>query len=237
MNKKIIITIIVVILIIALGVGYYLYNQNKNNESLNETRVEESTPNNTPNQDGSNQLVVYFSVPETTDPNKEMTEEEENSTIIVDGEVLGNTQYVAMLISDYTKASIYRIEPETPYTTNHEDLVDQALEEQNNNARPAIKESIPNFDDYDIIYLGYPNWWGDMPMIIYTFLESYDFSGKTIIPFNTHGGSGLSDTVNSIKEEVPTATVEENAFTLSRDDMESAPSLVESWLQEINMLA
>ena len=100
-------------------------------------------------------LVTYFSLPETDDASN-MNEDEENSTVIVDGEVLGNTQYVAMLISEYTNGDLFRIEPVTPYTTNHDDLTDQALEEQESDARPEIKDPLESIDDYDVIFVGYP---------------------------------------------------------------------------------
>lgn len=187
-------------------------------------------------KDGKKSLVVYFSVPETTDPNKKMTTEEENSAIVVDGKVLGNTEYAALLIQENTNADIYRIEPKTPYTTDHSDLVNQAKEEQNKNLRSEIKNKISNFDDYDIIYIGYPIWWSDMPQILYTFLELYNFDGKTVIPFSTHGGSGLSGTVSTIQNKLKGAKVESNAFTMYRDNMEEAPEEIKSWLKEIGQI-
>ena len=127
-------------------------------------------------------LVVYFSTPETDNPHN-MTREEENSTVVINGKVLGNTQYVAQLIQEMTGGDIFRILPQKPYPTDHRTLVDLAREEQKQDARPTIAGKIESPEAYDTIFIGYPNWWGDMPMILYTFLEQYDFSGKTIIPF------------------------------------------------------
>ena len=238
MNKKIIIGIIIFI-VVALGTGgYFLVNINKSNAPKetkeSEEQVNVGNENSKVNTDSKKSLVVYFSVPETDDPNN-MTTEEENSAIVVDGKVLGNTQYVAMLISKNTGADIYRIEPKTPYTTDHETLVAIAKDEKINDARPEIKSKISNFDDYDIIYIGYPIWWSDMPKILYTFMELYDFSSKTVIPFSTHGGSELAGTVSTIKNKLSSATIEENAFTMSRDRMEDAPKAVEYWLKEIGV--
>lgn len=176
-------------------------------------------------------LVVYFSLPETNDPNN-MTQEEENSAVVIDGEVLGNTQYVAYIIQENTGADIFRIEAEIPYPLDHDTLVDQAAEEQDSNARPAIADHVDNMDDYDTIFLGYPNWWGDMPMILYTFLEEYDLSGKTIVPFNTHGGSGFSNTIQTIAELQPGADVLEDGFTVSRNNVAEVEDDVVSWLDE-----
>lgn len=242
MNKKIITGILIAVLFAVVGVGgYFLFGSKLATDVPTETKqpaeeVKVGNEDTKPNKDGKKSLVVYFSVPETNDPNKEMTTEEENSAIVVDGKVLGNTEYAAMLISESTGADLYRIEPKTPYTTNHSDLVDLAKEEQNKNARPEIKTKISNFDDYDIIYVGYPIWWSDMPQILYTFFELYDFNGKTVIPFSTHGGSGLAGTVSTIKNKLTGANVESNAFTMSRNNMEEAPKEIESWLKEIDRL-
>lgn len=177
-------------------------------------------------------LIVYFSMPETDNP-KDMTEEEENSTVVIDGKVLGNTQYIALLIQKYTGGDLFRIEAKNPYPTFHKTLVDLAKEEQNQNARPALKHNVENLKDYDTIFLGYPNWWGDMPMILYTFLETHDLSGKTVIPFNTHGGSGFSRTIPTIQELAPKANVITRGFTVSRRRVDRAEPDLKAWVQRM----
>lgn len=240
MNKRAMIGIVAVILIAIVGVGGHFLLNGKSNTPTKTTEPEEKVTvgdgNTKIDANGKKALVVYFSVPETDDAKKKMTTEEENSAIVVDGKVLGNTQYAAMLISENTGADIYRIEPKTPYTTNHKDLIDRASKEQDEDARPEIKDKISNFDDYDIIYVGYPICWSDMPQIMYTFFELYDFSWKTVIPFSTHGGSGLAGTVSTIKNKLSSATVEENAFTMSRNNMERVPKEIEAWLKEIGTI-
>lgn len=195
-----------------------------------QTPTEEQGPTDT--TESGKSLVVYFSMPETTDPDN-MTQEEANSTVVIDGEVLGNTQYVAYVIQENTGADIFRIEPETPYPTDHDTLVDLAAEEQDNNARPVIKDSIEDLEQYDTIFIGYPNWWGDMPMILYSFFDQYDFSGKTIVPFNTHGGSGFSNTISTIAELEPSAEVNEDGFTVSRNNVQEAERDIISWLNDL----
>ncbi len=179
-------------------------------------------------------LVVYFSMPETDDA-ENMTEEEDNSVVVMNGEVLGNTQYMANVIAEHTDSDIFRIEPETPYPTDHETLVDIASEEQEENARPAIDGNIGNLDDYDVIYVGYPIWWSDMPMVLYTFFDEYDLSGKTIVPFGTHGGSGFAGTIDAIAELEPNANVIEDGLTISRDDIEDAESDIIAWVENIGL--
>ncbi len=177
-------------------------------------------------------LVVYFSMPET-DSAENMTADEDNSTVVIDEKVLGNTEYIAQLIAENTGADIFEIEAKNEYPTNHEKLLETAKAEKNENARPALKYEVVNLDDYDTVFIGYPIWWGDMPMILYTFLESHDLADKTVIPFNTHGGSGLSGTVDSIKEIQVNAEVTDNAFTVSRDEAADAEEDVIKWLEEL----
>lgn len=186
------------------------------------SQTNESTP--APNNTNGKNLVVYFSMPDNVD----------DSTVIIDGETLGNTQYMAYVIQETTGADIFRIEPETPYPTDHDELVDLAKEEQNNNARPKTKDKITNFETYENIFIGYPNWWGDMPMILYSFFDEYDFSGKTIIPFNTHGGSGFSDTISTIKELEPNAEVLDGK-SISRNDIQDAEQEIVDWVNSLGL--
>lgn len=177
-------------------------------------------------------LIVYFSMPETEDP-FDMTREEENSTVVVNGKVLGNTQYAAQIIQEKTKGGIFRIVPKIPYPSDHRTLVNMAREEQELNARPLFEGSV-NLDGYDTVFIGYPNWWADMPMILYTFLEQYGFAGKTVIPFCTHGGSGFSGTVETLQKLLPEAYVVSQGFSVHRGRMEYAPAEIASWLAELN---
>lgn len=248
MNKNVVIGFIIIIAIIGIGIAVFIANSNnkqndtiQNVESNEMSNSEENLPeknrineNESSEQETANNgktLIAYFSLPETTGT------AEEDSTITVDGQKLGNTQYVANLIQKYTKADIFRIEPVKQYnTSNHQELINDAQEEQIQDARPEIKEKINNFHDYDTIFIGYPIWWSDLPQILYTFLESYDFSGKSIYLFSTNGGSGLAGTVSTITSKLSSARVNANAFKLNRNSMEQAPTEVEKWLNEINII-
>jgi flavodoxin len=187
----------------------------------------------TTSKEGKKTLIVYFSQPETTKPDN-MTQEEANSTVVINGEVLGNTQYVAYLIQKNTGADIFRIEPKTPYPTNHKVLIDLAKAEQNNKARPELAAKVANLEQYNVVFLGYPTWWADMPMILYSFLGSHNLSGKTVIPFNTHGGSGFSNTINTIAALQPKANVIKNGFTVSRDTVQNCADDVAAWVKKLN---
>ena len=129
-----------------------------------------------------------------------------------------------------------KIDPVKPYPADYKECTEVATEEKNSNARPEFKnaDSI-NIDNYDTIFIGYPIWWGDVPMIINTFLEKYDFSGKTIIPFNTHEGSGNSGTFSDIKSKMKSSNVNTNGLAIQGKTarQESSRSTVENWLKEL----
>ena len=119
----------------------------------------------------------------------------------------GNTAIVAEMIAEKTGADLYEILPETDYPYTYSALTDVAKKEQNNNARPKIKGELPDISKYDTIFIGAPVWWGDWPMICYTFFESVDLSGKKLVPFSTHEGSGLSGFDRKLASVVPGAEV------------------------------
>lgn len=127
---------------------------------------------------------------------------------------------------------LFSIQTEETYPVGIDEVIDQAADEQSEDARPALSTHIENLDDYDTIFVGYPNWWADMPKPLYTFFDEYDFSRKTIVPFNTHNGSGLSGTVGTIEELEPDATVTEG-FTISERNVPDAAPEVAEWLSEI----
>lgn len=146
----------------------------------------------------------------------------------------GNTQIVAELIADETDADLFHIERKAAYPSKLSELLDESQDEQKNSARPELAAAVDNWDDYDTIFLGYPIWWGDMPMPVYTFLESYDFTGKTVIPFDTNGGSGLADTVNAITKACPGAAVKDGLAVSGKEaqtQQDKAKSEVRNWLK------
>lgn len=181
-------------------------------------------------------LIAYFSVPENVDTAG--ADAVAGASIVVsDGEKLGNTEYVANLIQETIGGELFRIETEEEYPLDHDPLVDQASEEKSGNFRPELTSHVENFEQYETILLGYPNWWGDMPMPVYSFLEEYDFGAKTVIPFITHGGSGASRTVDTISELQPGALIRDNALILSRNDVADSEETVVSWAESLGISA
>ena len=203
--------------------------------SQTETVVEEDTSdtNDTITNDSESKiLIAYFSLPENADTSG--VDAVAGASIVLNNEkVLGNTEYMAYAIQEAVGGDLFRIETVQEYPLEHEPLVEMADEEQNGNARPELLNRVENMEQYDTIFLGYPNWWGDMPMPLYTFLEEYDLSGKTIIPFSSHGGSGFSRTESTIAQMQPNASVSENGLTVSRNDVADSYEDVFQWAENI----
>ena len=255
MNKKIIIGIIIIITAAIIGLGEYVFYQAE--EVTEENLTEEQVSNATEKAQGK---VVIESDSEDkteediTSPNLKDNKESEEETASDSQKVLiayfsradenysvgtvdvGNTEIMAGFIKEYLgdKADEFKIDPAQSYPTDYKECTEVATEEKNSNARPEFKNANSlNIDDYDTIFIGYPIWWGDVPMIINTFLEKYDFSGKTIIPFNTHEGSGNSGTYTSIKNKMKSSTVNTDGLAIRGKDAreEKSRNTVENWLK------
>lgn len=144
----------------------------------------------------------------------------------------GNTEKAAEMLADLTGGELFKIEQAKPYSDNYQQCIAEAKADLQNGVRPAVLDLPADLDAYDEIYLGYPNYWGTMPMAVYTFLESYDFTGKTIHPFCTHEGSGLSDTIHDIEKAAPGAAVTKG-LAIHGSGVDSANPLLAKWVQEV----
>lgn len=147
----------------------------------------------------------------------------------------GNTHIVAEMIASATGGTLFRIEPATPYPDDYRACTEVAQREKRSKARPALVGDIAA-EEFDIIFLGYPNWWGDLPMCIYTFLEQHDWQGKVVIPFCTHEGSGLSDTENRLRTACRGASVLNGLAVrgfVAQNEREKARKLVLEWLKQL----
>ena len=153
---------------------------------------------------GGNVLIAYFSVPETDGVDTVSGA----SRVAVDGEVLGNNEYIARMIQENVGGDLFPIETVQEYPGTHDALLEFAYNEMQEDARPELATQIENFDSYDTVFLGYPNWNADLPMPLYTFLESYDFSGKTIIPFCTSASDPIDNSLHIFQELAPDAVIE-----------------------------
>lgn len=179
-------------------------------------------------------LIAYFSYGENAEL-PDGADASASASIQPSAEGLtGNTGLIARDIQKAAGGTLFSIRTETPYPDTYQATVDQGRVEQQQNARPALSAHVENMADYDIIFLGYPNWWGDMPMPLYSFLDEYDLSGKTIIPFCTSGGSALSDTVNAIRNAEPDAAVMDG-FHVSGSSAAIAEGSVLNWIRAIHL--
>lgn len=146
----------------------------------------------------------------------------------------GNTQIIAEMIARETGADLFHIERKESYPEKYDDLLPIAQDELKNKARPELSAVVDRWDNYDTVFIGYPIWWGDMPMPVYTFLENHSFTGKTVIPFDTNGGSGLADTVNAITKACSGAAVKKGlavAGTDTQKNQDKAKNEVQDWLK------
>lgn len=144
---------------------------------------------------------------------------------------VGNTEKAARLLAELTGAELFHIEQKAPYSDNYDACVAEARRDLRANARPELMVLPERLDDYEEIYLGYPNYCGTMPMAVYTFLEHYDFTGKTIHPFCTHEGSGLSDTENDIRKAAHGAAVTKG-LAIHGSHVDEAKSALAQWVEE-----
>ena len=152
---------------------------------------------------------------------------------IVDLKV-GNTEVVANMIRRMTGGDMFHIESITAYPKDYAETTEVAKNELRAKARPKLTGRVENMSAYDVIFLGYPNWWGTMPMPVYTFLEGYDFSGKAIVPFCTHEGSGMGHSEQDIVKACPKATVLEG-IAIHGASASSADSNVSSWIDKLSI--
>lgn len=144
----------------------------------------------------------------------------------------GNTKVVANVIKEKAGGEIFEIKTVESYPSEYNAVVDKAKKEQNADARPRLVSAVQDMNTYDVVFVGYPNWWSTMPMGVFTFLESYDFSGKTIAPFCTHEGSGMGRSVRDIKKLCPGANVLDG-LAIRGGSVQKAKNDVEAWLQKI----
>jgi flavodoxin len=147
---------------------------------------------------------------------------------------VGNTKVVADMIREITGGDVFHIDTVKPYPKDYAATTNVAKKELNENARPELSGHVENMDSYKVIFLGYPNWWGTMPMPVFTFLDEYDLSGKTIVPFCTHEGSGLGRSESDIAKLCPEATLLKG-LAIHGSRVNSAKKDVQDWLSNISI--
>ena len=150
----------------------------------------------------------------------------------------GNTAKLAKVIAEQTSADLFEIVPVVDYPQSYDECLEVATAEQREGARPEYVGDIENWDQYDTVFIGYPIWWGEIPNIVYTFMEKHDFAGKTVIPFNTHEGSGQSHSQRDIENALPDATVLQGLAVrgaTAQNDADATAKAVSDWLSGLGM--
>lgn len=208
-------------------------------EESTETETEQSTEGTAEAESSeagaqSSLLVAYFSYAENAALPDDVDASASASIQPWNGALTGNTGVVADMIAQATGADLFSIRTVEQYPDTYDATIDQGQQEQSEGARPELATHLENLDSYDTIFLGFPNWWGDMPMAVYTFLDEVDLSGKTVIPFVTSGGSGFSNTISTIQQMEPQATVQEG-LSIGASSATGAQQQVESWLSELGL--
>lgn len=185
------------------------------------------------NASGSKILIAYFTWADNTvvsNPGSAQVDAVTSASVLPPG----NTTKLAGWIQKETGGDLFQIITTEPYSSHYDECLDRAADEKAAGARPALTVHLDNMNDYDVIFLGYPNWWYTCPMAIFTFLEEYDFSGKTVIPFCAHGTGGLASSVKDITAALPDSTILE-AFGSYRPDVYSAGGDVVAWVQGLGI--
>ena len=186
-------------------------------------------------QTGSRMLVVYFAYAENAALAEDVDVSSSASIQRQNGTLTGNTGLVASMIAETAGADLFSLHTVEQYPDTYSATVDQGQQERTDGVRPELTALPENLADYDVIFLGYPSWWSDMPMAVYSFLDAVDLSGKTIAPFVTSGGSGLAGTVGTIEELEPGSVVQ-SGLAIRDSDATGAQEQVNAWLTELGYL-
>lgn len=223
-----------------MAIAFLLAFAGCSNNSKTEQTIENSKSQTELNNDVSEAnnkdkkiLVAYFTYGENAEFPNDVDASSSASIQLLSDKVTGNTGLIADYIAKTTGADSFSIMTKEKYPSNYNDTLDTAQAEKNNNVMPEIANHIDNFDDYDTVFVGFPNWWYGMPMVMQSFFDEYDFSGKTIIPFCTSGGSAFSDSINEIKKLEPNANVIENGLHIGASSASSAEKEVNDWLEKV----
>lgn len=145
----------------------------------------------------------------------------------------GNVEQLALWVQERTGGELFSIRVTEPYPSDWDECLERANEEKADGARPELVQTVENMEDYDVIFLGYPNWWYSCPTAILSFLEEYDLSGKQIYLFCSHGTGGLASSVEDIRAAIPNSSISEHVFDVYEEDAASSKQDIEIWLEEL----
>lgn len=177
---------------------------------------------------GSNILVAYFSWADNA-----VLDEDVDAVSSPSVTAPGNVQELAGWVQEETGGDLFSIRVTDPYPSDWDACLERANDERGEDARPQLQENVENLDQYDTVFLGYPNWWYGVPMALLSFLEENDLSGKQVYLFCSHGTGGLADSVDIIEEAAPDAEISDNIFDCYEEDAHSSREEIQSWVEEL----
>lgn len=192
-----------------------------------QTETDDQAPSETP-ESNSNILVAYFSWADNAILADDVDAVTSPSVIAP-----GNVQQLAGWVQEQTGGDLFSIRVADPYPSDWDECLERANQERGDNARPELVENVENLDQYDTVFLGYPNWWYGVPMALLSFLENNDLSGKQIYLFCSHGTGGLANSVEIISEALPAGQISDNIFDCYEEDAASSEESILAWLNEL----
>lgn len=182
----------------------------------------------------SNILIAYFTWADNTvveDPSSVDVDATTSASVLAPG----NTAKLASWIQQEVGSDLHSIVVEEPYSSDYDQCLDRAADEKAENARPALASHVDNMEDYDIVFLGFPNWWYTLPVPVLTFVEEYDWSGKTVVPFVTHGTGGLSSTIRDLTAALPEDVTILEPIGVYRPEVDASQSAVQEWIAGLDL--
>lgn len=184
--------------------------------------------------ENSNILIAYFTWADNTvveDPSSVDVDATTSASVLAPG----NAAKLASWIQQEVGGDLHSIVVEEPYSSDYDECLDRAADEKAENARPALTSHVDNMEDYDIVFLGFPNWWYTLPMPVLTFVEEYDWSGKTVVPFVTHGTGGLSSTIRDLTAALPEDVTILEPIGVYRPEVDASQSAVQEWIAGLDL--
>ena len=199
-----------------------------------ESPEQSEQPQNTDENESSNILVAYFTWADNTvvaDPSSVDVDAATSASVLAPG----NAAKLASWIQQEVGGDLHSIVVEEPYSSDYDECLDRAADEKADNARPALASYVDNMEDYDIVFLGFPNWWYTLPMPVLTFVEEYDWSGKTVVPFVTHGTGGLSSTIRDLTVALPEDVTILDPIGVYRPEVDDSQPAVQAWIAGLDL--
>lgn len=208
----------------------------QNAEEITDAPLDTDPPaSQSPGETGnSNILIAYFTWADNTvveDPSSVDVDATTSASVLAPG----NAAKLASWIQQEVGGDLHSIVVEEPYSSDYDECLDRAADEKAENARPALASHVDNMEDYDIVFLGFPNWWYTLPMPVLTFVEEYDWSGKTVVPFVTHGTGGLSSTIRDLTAALPEDVTILEPIGVYRPEVDASQSAVQEWIAGLDL--